>query len=315
MFTPLNVVMALNKSFQTVANASIKAALENQWSKEVAVEKPGEGTDDILQFLIEDIKVREGLGIEYSDLRVAGMTISHKPQGGGFQVRDRDFKTAGAIQIKTDAASALAASGALRGQDALLKLINNPATKAYDGIAFFGAGHFNNYKDASQGVFSTTTTTAAAFSKDNIADYVADAVGAIESRVMADGTPRMVRPRWLMHSPLTKQLAYTATSAAFISMTENVVAKKSTYDITPVMVPGLAKVGGKECMILVAELIGGGTVSKPFGISTLFPPQLTNFDGLTAPELARMKALEFDCTADLTAYVGHPYLVQRIVSA
>jgi len=316
MFTPLNVVMALNKSLQVVHQSSYDVALENRWAKDVAVERNGESADDLLQFLVEDIRMREGLGIEYSDLRVAGTMISHKPAGGGFLVRDRDFKTAGAIQIKTDAASGLGAGAALYGQNSLLKLVNGltTTTKAYDGLVFCGTGHYVNYKDTSQGVYSNKTT-GCDFTAANIAKTVATGAAAIENRVMADGTCRMVRPRWLLHSPTNKYEAYTATAASFIAMTDNVVAKKSTYDITPVSVPGLAQVGGKDVLILVAELVGGGMLSRPFGISTLFPPTLTNFDGLTIPELARMRELEFDCTADLTAYVGHPYLVQMLISA
>ena len=317
MFTPMNVVMALNKSLQTVYQASFDAAVQNAWAKEVAVDIPGEASEDIRQFLVEDIKIREGLGVEYSDLRVHGMTISHKPAGGGFHVRDRDFKTAGAIQIKTDAASGLAAAAALYGQNALLKLINGltTTTKAYDGLNFCATGHFVNYKDNSQGTFDNITTGADITTIANLPKTLATAAAKIESRIMADGTPRMIRPRWLLHAPAKKFEAYTATSAEFIPMTDNVVAKKSTYDITPVQVPGLAQVGGKDVMLLVGELIGGGTLARPFGISTLFPPQMTNFDGLTNPELARMRELEYDCTADLTAYVGHPYLVELIVSA
>lgn len=316
MFTPLNVVMSLNKSFQAVHQASFDAALQNRWAQDVAVERNGEGADDFLQFLVEDIRMREGLGIEYSDLKVAGTMISHKPAGGGFEIRDRDFVTAGSIQIKTDAASGLGASAALYGQNALLKLINKltTTTKAYDGLAFCATGHFVNYKDASQGTFDNITT-GCDFTTANIAQTIATAAAAIESRVMASGDNRMVRPRALMHAPKNKFQAYTATAASFISMTDNVVAKKSTYDISPVSVPGFAQVGGKDAMLLVADLVGGGMLSRPFGISTLFPPSMTNYDGMTVPELKRVRKLEFDCTADLTAYVGHPYLVQLLVSA
>lgn len=316
MLTPLNVVMALNKTLQVVHQSSYDVALQNRWMNEVAVERTGEGVDDLIQFLVEDIKIREGLGIEYSDLRVAGTTVTHKPAGGGFHVRDRDFKTAGAIQVKTDAASGLGAAAALYGQNALLKLINKltTTTKAYDGLAFCATGHYVNYKDASQGTYDNITT-GCDFTTANVAKTLADGAAKIESRVMADGNNRMVRPRWLLHSPNTKFQAWTATSASFITMTDNVVAKKSTYDITPVAVPGFAQVGGKDAMLLVAELVGGGMLSRPFGVSTLFPPTMTNFDGLTIPELARMREMEYDCTADLTAYVGHPYLVQMLVSA
>ncbi|MDB4946227.1 MAG: uncharacterized protein JWP97_5761 [Labilithrix sp.] len=315
MFTPLNVVMALNKSLQVVHQASFDAAVANSWAKEVAIEIPGEAAEDIRQFLVEDIKLREGLGVEYSDIRTSGMTIAHKPAGGGFHIRDRDFTTASALQIKTDAAAGLGAAAALYGQNALLRLINNPATKAYDGLNFFATGHYVNYKDGTQGTYDNTTTGVDLTTLSTLPKVLAMGAAAIESRVMADGTPRMVRPRWLLHSPAKKYEAWTATAASFISMTDNVMAKKSTYDITPVSVPGLATVGGKDVMILVAELVGGGTLARPFGISTLFPPQMTNFDGLTVPELARMREMEFDCTADLTAFVGHPYLVQRLVSA
>lgn len=314
MLTPMNVVMALNKSLQAVHQTSFDVALENSWAKEIAVEIPGEATEDMRQFLVEDIKIREGLGVEYSDLRVHGMTITHKPAGGGFHVRDRDFKTPAAIQIKTDAAAGLGAAAALYGQNALLKLINSLATRAYDGKLFFDTGHPTNYKDTSQGTYDNITT-GVDFTVANIAKTLATGAAAIENRTMADGTPRMVRPRWLLHSPAKKFEAYTATAASFIGMTDNVMAKKSTYDITPVSVPGLAQRGGKDVMILVAELVGGGTLARPFGISTLFPPQMTNYDGLTVPELGRMRELEYDCTADLTAFVGHPYLAQLLVSA
>ena len=315
MLTPLAVVMKLNQSLQAVHQASYEVALENRWAKEVAVERPGQGVDDFIQFLVEDIRIREGLGIEYSDLRIAGTAISHKPAGGGFEIRDRDFVSGGAIQMKTDASSGLGAAAALYGQNALLKLINSltTTTKAYDGISFCGTGHFVNYKDNTQGVF-TNVTTGCDFSDAAIAKTIAAGAAKIESRVMADGNTRMVKPTKLMHRPQNKFQAYTATAASFISMTDNIMAKKSTYDITPVSVPGFLQVGGKDAMLLVAELVGGGMLSLPFGISTLFPPTLTNYDGLTVPELARVKKLEFDCTADMSAYVGHPYLVELLIS-
>jgi hypothetical protein len=201
---------------------------------------------------------------------------------------------------------------ALLGQKLLLDLINSTATKAYDGLAFFGAGHYVNYKDSSQGTYTNVT---AAQNLD--AANLAAAAAQLESRVMADGTPRMLKAKWLLHPPSLKYAAQVATQAEFIGVAvgssagtqSNII--KSAYDITPVQVPGLAQVGGKDVWIVVGELEGWGTFARPFGISTLIPMNLTNFDGITVPELARAQELEYLATGDLAAYVGHPYLVHR----
>lgn len=312
MLTPMNQVMALNRTLQAVHNSAYEAAAKNRWAPMVANEVEGAGVADIKEFLIEDIKIRVGPGIEYSDLRTHAMTISHAQAGGGFVVRDRDFKSQTATQIKTDASAALGVQSALLGQKLLLDLINNTATKAYDGLAFFGSGHYVNYKDSSQGTFTNVDT-----GKDLTPANLAAAAAAIEGRVMADGTPRMLKAKWLLHPPSLKYAAQIATQAEYIGVTVGSAAAtqsnmiKSAYDITPIQVPGLAQVGGKDVWIVVAELEGGGTFARPFGISTLFPMNLTSFDGLTVPELARAQELEYLATGDLAAYVGHPYLVHR----
>ncbi len=311
MFTPMNQVMALNKTLLAVYNASYDTAAKNRWAAEVANEIEGAGVADLKEFLIEDLKIRVGNGVEYSDLKTQSMEIAHAQASGGFRVRDRDFKTQNGMQIKTDAAAALGTNATLLGQRMLLDLINNTASKAYTGQAFFGTGHYVNFKDTSQGVYLNAEA-----SKDLTDDNLAAAAAIIEGRVMADGTPRSLKAKWLLHAPALKKKAHVATGAEFIGQsgggtTQNVIAKKSVYDITPVQVPGLAQVGGKDIWILAGELEGGGTFARPFGISTLIPTTLTNFDGLTAPELARMQELEYLVTGDLTAYLGHPYLVYR----
>jgi hypothetical protein len=220
------------------------------------------------------------------------------------------------LQIKTDAAAALGTQAMLLGQVLLLGLLNNVNAKAYDGINFFGTGHFVNYKDTSQGTYGNVTTA-----QDLTAANLAAAAARIESRVMADGTPRNLRAKWLLHPPSQKYAAQIATQAEYIGVSvgsgaatqANVI--KTAYDITPVQVPGLAQVGGKDVWIVAAELEGGGTFAKPFGISTLIPMTLTNFDGLTIPELARAQELEYAVTGDLAAYLGHPYLVERCAVA
>ena len=306
MFTPLNQVMALNKTLQGVYNAAYDVALKNRWASVVANEVEGAGISDLKEFLVEDLKIRVGNGVEYSDLRTQSMEIVHAQAAGGFRVRDRDFKTQNAMQIKIDAASGLGTSGTLLGQKLLLSLINSTTAKAYTSQTFWNTGHYVNYKDSSQGTFSNAQTAL-----DLTAANLAFAASQIESRVMADGTPRNIKAKWLLHPPSLKMLAHQATGAEFISATSNVVATKSVYDITPVQVPGLAQVGGKDVWIVAGELEGGGTFSRAFGISTLIPTTLTNFDGLTAPELARMQELEYLVTGDLAAYLGHPYLVFR----
>lgn len=306
MFTPLNQVMALNKTLMSVYNASYDTAAKNRWASIVANEVEGAGVADLKEFLVEDLKIRVGNGTEYSDLKTHSLEISHAQAAGGFRVRDRDFKTQNAMQIKIDAASGLGTAATLLGQKLLLSLINSTTAKSYTGQAFFGTGHYVNYKDSSQGTFVNAET-----GKDLTDENLALAAAAIESRVMADGTPRNVKAKWLLHPPSLKRKAHIATGAEFISATSNVVAKKSVYDITPVQVSGLAQVGGKDVWIVAGELEGGGTFARPFGISTLIPTSLTNFDGLTIPELARMQELEYLVTGDLAAYLGHPYLVHR----
>lgn len=304
MFTPLNQVMALNKTLLGVYNAAYDVAAKNRWASVVANEVEGAGVADLKEFLVEDLKIRVGNGVEYSDLKTHSMEISHAQAAGGFRVRDRDFKTQNAMQIKIDAASGLGTSATLLGQKLLLSLINSTTAKSYAGQNFFGTGHFVNYTDTSQGTFVNAET-----GKDLTAANLAAAAAAIESRVMADGTPRNVKAKWLLHPPSLKMKAHEASGAEYISATTNVV--KSVYDIVPVQVPGLAQVGGKDVWIVAGELEGGGTFARPFGISTLIPTTLTNFDGLTIPELARMQELEYLVTGDLAAYLGHPYLVHR----
>lgn len=310
MFTPRNQVLALNQTLQAVYNASYDNALKNRWSAEVANEINGAGVIDIKEFLVEDLKIRSGPGTEFSDLRTHSMAITHEQMSGGFQVRDRDFTTQSAMQIKTDAAAGLGAVGALHGQKQLLALINSATAKAYDGLTFWHNAHFVNYKDASQGTFPNTEA-GKELTDDNVAAFAAQ----LESRVMADGTNRMIKAKWLLHPPSLKKKAHVATGAEFIGgtvgTTQNVVAKKSVYDITPVQVPGLAQVGGKDQWIIAGELEGGGTFARPFGISTLFAPKLTNYDSSIVPMLGIMQELEYLLTGDLAAFLGHPFLVHR----
>lgn len=256
MFTPLNQVMALNKTLLGVYNAAYDVAAKNRWASVVANEVEGAGVADLKEFLVEDLKIRVGNGVEYSDLKTHSMEISHAQAAGGFRVRDRDFKTQNAMQIKIDAASGLGTSATLLGQKLLLSLINSTTAKSYAGQNFFGTGHFVNYTDTSQGTFVNAET-----GKDLTAANLASAAAAIESRVMADGTPRNVKAKWLLHPPSLKMKAHEASGAEYISATTNVV--KSVYDIIPVQVPGLAQVGGKDVWIVAGELEGGGTFARP----------------------------------------------------
>jgi phage major head subunit gpT-like protein len=306
----MNQVMALNKTLQSVYNASFDLAAKNRWASVVANEVEGAGVADIKEFLVEDLKMRVGAGVEISDLRTHALALTHAQAAGGFIVRDRDFKAQNAMQIKTDAAAALGVASSLLGQKMLLDLINSTTSKSYAGQSFFGTGHFVNYKDTSQGTYDNAVT-----GRDLTDVNLALAAAEIESRVMADGTPRNLKAKWLLHPPSLKRQAHIATGAEFIGSgtgtTQNVIAKKSVYDITPVQVPGLAKVGGKDVWIVAGELDGGGTFARAFGISTLIPTTITNFDGLTVPQLAIMQELEYLATGDLTAYLGHPFLVHR----
>lgn len=307
MITLLNHVLKLNDAIQAEYQSGYDVAAGNQWAKEVAAEVSGNGIHEIREFLVEDIKLRVGEGVEYSDLKTAAMTVLHRKAAGGFELADRDFVSKGALQFKVDYARGLGIKAGLLGQELLLALLNNASAKAYDGLNFFATGHFTNYKDTSQGVYDNVETAGLDLTAENLAAIVAK----IESRTMADGTPRNLKAKWLMHAPALKFKAYQATGAQFISATSNVVAVKSTYDITPVTVPGLAQVGGKDVWIVVAELPGGGYFAKAFGISTLVPTSITNFDGMTVPELKRAQGLEYIATGDLAAFVGHPYLVHR----
>lgn len=310
MFTPLNHVTALNNVLQSEYQSSYDVAAKNRWANLIANETAGAGVAEIREFLVEDLKIRVGLGAEYSDLRTHSMTVEHQQAAGGFEVRDRDFKTAAALTVKTDAARALGVKASLLGQELLLKLINSAATKAYDGLSFFAAGHFNNYKDNSQGTFDNTEA-----GKDLTNENLGAAVAAIESRQMADGTPRNLKAKWLLHGPELKFKAQLALNAQFINATNNPTSGDgkflAAYDLTPVCIPGLAKVGGKSPWIVAGELEGGGSFAKPFGISTLVPVTMTNYDGVTVPMLQIMQQLEYLVTGDLAAYVGHPYLVHR----
>lgn len=310
MFTPLNHVTALNNVLQAEYQSSYDVASKNRWANLIANETSGAGVAEIREFLVEDLKIRMDLGAEYSDLRTHSMSIVHQMAAGGFEVRDRDFKTAAALTIKTDAARALGVKASLLGQDLLLRLLNGTATKAYDGINFFGTGHFVNYKDTSQGVYDTTQS-----SLDLTNENVGAAVAAIETRVMADGTPRNLKAKWLLHGPELKFKAQLALNAQFINATNNPTGGDgkflAAYDLTPVCIPGLAKVGGKSPWIVAAELDGGGSFAKPFGVSTLIPVTMMNYDGVTVPMLQIMQQLEYLVTGDLAAYVGHPYLVHR----
>lgn len=306
MITLMQHVLKLNDAIQAEYQAGYDVAQGNRWAKDVATEVTGNGVHEIREFLVEDIKLRVGEGTEYSDLKTAAMTIAHKKASGGFHVADRDFKSGGAIQFRVDYARGLGIKASLLGQELLLALLNNAATKAYDGLAFFGAGHFNNYKDTSQGVFSNVDT-----GKDLTPANLAEAIAKIENRTMADGTPRNLKAKYLLHGPSLKFKAHEATGAQFINATSNVLAVKSTYDVMPISIPGLAQVGGKDVWIVVAELPGGGMFAKPFGISELVPTSITNYDGLTIPELKRAQSLEYIATGDLAAFVGHPYLVHR----
>lgn len=310
MITLMRHVMKLNDAIQTEYQSAYDLAQKNTWSNGVASEINGNGIHEIREFLVEDIKLRVGEGVEYSDLRTHAMTVSHRKAAGGFKVADRDFVSGGAIQFKVDYARGLGVKSAMLGQELLLSLINGANTKSYDGLNFFATGHYNNYTDGSQGTYDNAET-----GKSLTVDNLAAAIAKIEDRQMADGTNRYLRAKWLLHPPALKKAAYEATGASFISATDNVLAKKSTYDVTPVTVPGLAKVGGKDVWIVLAELDGGGTFGKAFGISTLVPTSITNYDGLTVPELKRAQGLEYIAAGDLAAFVGHPYLAHRCAVA
>lgn len=315
MFTPLNHVLALNSTLMAEYQDAYDIAAGNAWSKIIANETSGSGVAEIKEFLVEDLKIRVGLGTEYSDLKTASMTIVHDQASGGFEVRDRDFRSQNAIQIRTDAARGLGVKGALLGQELLLKLLNNANAKAYDGVAFFGTAHPINYKDATQGTYDTHAT-----GRDLTNENLAWAAAQIENRVMPDGTPRNLKAKWLLHGPNLKFKAQLATGASIITSSANPVAKnsqfmavKSDYDITPVQIPGLSQIGGKERWIVVGEKPGGGTFAKAFGISTLVPNSITNYDGITVPELQRAQMLQYLLTGDLAVFFGHPFLVQQCV--
>lgn len=306
MLTLLKHAMRLNDAIQAEYQASFDVAAKNSWSNVVATTIEGSGVEEIREFLVEDIKLRDGEGVEYSDLRTHGMTIAHRKVSGGFVVKDRDFKSETAMKLLLSATSGLGAASTLVGQKLLLALLNNPNAKAYDGLPFFGAGHFNNYKDDTQGVYDNTST-----GKVLDATNLSAAIAEIESRAMPDGTPRNLKARWLLHPPSLKKDAHTASGAKFIAGTENVIATQTTFGVVPVTIPGLAPLYGDGVWIVAAELPGGKAFERPFGISKLVPPSLTDFSGLTDPQLRRMQELEYLVTGDLAAYLGHPYLAHR----
>lgn len=302
--------LAINKSLQYEFSHSVASAARNSWRPVVSCDTPGLSVEDVRHFLIEAVLARVGAGTEFFDLATESLRIQHEQLSAGFEVSERDTMTEAGKELLRNAASALGESTEITKQALLLDLINDPGAKAYDGIAFFGTGHYVNYKDASQGTYDNAET-----GKDLTADNLAAAIGAIEDRRMPDGrTPRMLKAKYLLHAPALKKKAHDATGVQLAEA--GTTGTRSTFGVLPLSVPGLAKVGGKDVWIVTAELAtGGGPLARPFGISTLIPPHITDFSGITVPMLERMKQLKYILAGDLTAYLGHPYLAHRCAVA
>lgn len=300
--------IALNQSLQSAYQYSIASAARGSWVPYVASSTKGLGVADVRQFLVESVKLRVGQGAEYFDLDTESVAVEHKQLAGGFEIQSRDLISGAMREVLLSAARGLGESVELTKQALLLALINNPNAKAYDGLAFFNSGHFNNYKDTSQGVYANAET-----GKDLTADNLAAAIAQIENRVMADGTPRNLKAKWLLHGPSLKKAASAATGAQYYSGAFNIIEKtKSTYGVLPLTVPGLAQVDGKDVWIVTAEhSVGGDALSRPFGVSTLIEPHITDFTGITVPHLERMQQLEYILAGDLAVFLGHPYLAHR----
>jgi len=299
--------LAVNKSLQSEYQYSLASAVRNSWLPFVASSTEGMGVADVRHFLVESLKPRVGQGTEVFDLATESVSVEHKQLSGSFVVRDRDLVSEATKNVLRSAAKGLGESVELVKQQLLLAMINANA-KAYDDIPFFGTGHFNNYKDSSFGTFDNAET-----GKDLTSDNLAAAIAAIEDRKMPDGTPRMLKAKWLLHAPALKKKAHEATGTQIERDSSNLVDRtRTTYGVVPLTVPGLAKVGGKDVWIVTAEHVtGADALSRPFGVSTLIEPRITDFSGITVPHLARMKELEYILAGDLAVYLGHPYLAHR----
>lgn len=299
--------LALNNSIQTEFAHSEACAARNSWRPLVCSNAEGFGVEDLILFLVESVRAHVGPGTEFYDLAAESVRVRHKQLSSGFDLLERDTIAPAGKALLLAAASALGEATEIAKQALLLDLINNPNEKAYDGIPFFGTGHFVNYKDASQGTYDNAET-----GKDLTADNLAAAIATIEDRRMPDGTPRMLKAKCLLHAPALKKKAHDATGVQISSGYET----RSTFGVLPVCVPGLAKVGGKDVWIVTAELATGGSpLSRPFGISTLIPPQITDYSGVTIPHLERAQSVTYILAGDLTAYLGHPYLAHRCAVA
>lgn len=308
MIIQRDVFLKLNKSLQVEFQFSVAAAARNAWVSRLASETDGRGVEDVRAFLAEHSRLRAGKGVAYFDLEFAHLHIAHQEVSGGFVVEDRDLVGEHAEELLKSAVSALGESALLCKQSMVLDIINANA-KAYDGLPFFATGHFVNYKDAAAGVYDNDEAA-----KDLTDTNLAASIAKIEDRKMPDGTPRMLKARWLLHPPSLKKKAIDATGAEFLTDgTSPIYAEKvrTKFGVVPVTVPGLAQVGGKDAWIVAADDGMGSPMSRPFGISTLLPARVTDFDGITAPHLARAQQLEVILSGDFTAYPGHPFLAHR----
>lgn len=299
-----NEFIALNNSIQSAFSYSEASAAINSWRRPVCSDADGMGVEDLIHFLVESVRAHVGPGTEFYDLATESVKVRHKQLSSGFEVLERDTIAPSGKALLLTAASALGEASEITKQALLLDLINDPDTKAYDGIPFFGTGHFVNYRDTSQGTYDNAET-----GKDITEGNLAAAIAAIEDRKMPDGsTPRMLKAKYLLHAPALKQKAHNATGVQFSYGS----ATRSTFDVIPLSVPGLAKVGGKDVWIVTAELAtGGAPLSRPFGISTLVTPHITNYDGISVPHLERAQQIEYLLAGDLNAYLGHPFLAHR----
>lgn len=289
---------------------------DSLWFEAVlAIRQFGAAKNKKVQFNIQTAQIHDrgssGGEIQYDDIEAHYIEATNGHFGEGLRL-SRDHIKDNRIDHAGQWASDIGGEMAYFPQKRAISLLNNGSSAlAYDGLSFFHAAHWRNPR-SKKGATYKNLHTGLPLTPDNLAAVVA----YIRSQIkMANGTPRLLRPRKLIvPSSLFKKAKEVIGSKQFISLlsagstaisaTDNVITEYGF--LPPIEAPELPD----NAYYVVCEW--GNSPIPGLILWEREPFALTSYADMTQLELNRINEFEWDLDSRYGESYGHPFYVHKI---
>ncbi|MCP3886464.1 MAG: hypothetical protein GY700_13540 [Propionibacteriaceae bacterium] len=335
----------LESNMQTIIENSYSSLLDNLWWQRVAARKNSVSKKEVFIWLISTavIKNMESGQADFEDLLSTYTEIENKFASAGLtlkkdQLEDVYNGTPGGEGLALAArwAQDVGTQAAYWPQKKVSEAILNGASAGYttyDGLTFFNTAHYLNGKDTDDGTFSnilnpTTVGHATRIDSAVTIDAAINNMSAIRAYIAeiksSNGVdPRNLRMKAILHPPALRSRVVQLTTASLVAQDAagggaggaDVRAVVDDWKLeTPLEAPELSAAhGGSDTTfyIVANDSPGDGELGalvyqdrEPFNVTYHGPD--------AAPQLARMRELQYLMQGRNTVGYGHPYQLFQV---